>query len=162
LSLGNTGSEADFLASFKGDKGETGEQGPKGDTGPIGPQGERGTGINLKVNADDCSEIGDSYIVKDINDPNGEIGHVVILTQLFPEKLFEDGGYIKGERGEQGPAGQDGKDGLTISIKVGETTYEHENGVISLPEDLLRVEEVAKEAVKKTLTEVVLDAGEIS
>jgi hypothetical protein len=40
----------------------------------------------------------------------------------------------KGETGEQGPRGADGKDGLTTSVKIGETTYDHENGIIALPE----------------------------
>lgn len=38
-------SEEEFLASLKGEKGDTGEQGPqgaKGDTGEQGPQGEKG------------------------------------------------------------------------------------------------------------------------
>lgn len=45
---GGQGTEADFLASLKGlkgDKGDTGPQGiqgPKGDTGPVGPQGPKG------------------------------------------------------------------------------------------------------------------------
>ncbi len=42
----------------------------------------------------------------------------------------------KGERGEQGlqgPQGESGKDGLTTAVKVGTTTYTHENGVINLP-----------------------------
>lgn len=57
LDAGNTGTEADFLASLKGEKGEkgatgatgaTGAKGDKGDTGaagatgPQGPQGEKG------------------------------------------------------------------------------------------------------------------------
>lgn len=57
LSLGNEGSETDFIASLKGPKGDPGEQGPvgpqgpkgepgpqglKGDTGPQGPKGEKG------------------------------------------------------------------------------------------------------------------------
>src|SRR5690606_34698675 len=54
LAEGNTGTEADFLRSLKGEKGEQGAQGlqgpqgpkgdrgAKGDTGPQGPQGERG------------------------------------------------------------------------------------------------------------------------
>ena len=39
LDQGNTGTEADFIASLKG---ATGPQGPKGDTGETGPQGETG------------------------------------------------------------------------------------------------------------------------
>lgn len=45
LENGNVGTEEEYLASLKGDKGDTGEQGPKGDkgeTGATGPQGEKG------------------------------------------------------------------------------------------------------------------------
>lgn len=39
---GNTGTEADFLASLKGAKGDTGLQGAKGDTGATGAVGPKG------------------------------------------------------------------------------------------------------------------------
>lgn len=45
VQLGYTGSEADWIASLKGakgDKGDTGAQGPKGETGATGPQGPQG------------------------------------------------------------------------------------------------------------------------
>ncbi|ATL89412.1 collagen-like triple helix repeat-containing protein [Faecalibacterium prausnitzii] len=45
VQLGYTGSEAAWIASLKGakgDKGDTGAQGPKGATGPQGPQGPTG------------------------------------------------------------------------------------------------------------------------
>ena len=45
VQLGFTGSEADWIASLKGPKGETGAtgpQGPKGETGATGPQGPQG------------------------------------------------------------------------------------------------------------------------
>lgn len=45
VQLGYTGSEADWIASLKGakgDKGNTGAQGPRGATGPQGPQGPTG------------------------------------------------------------------------------------------------------------------------
>lgn len=45
VQLGFTGSEADWIASLKGakgDKGDTGAQGPKGATGATGPQGPQG------------------------------------------------------------------------------------------------------------------------
>lgn len=45
VQLGFTGSEADWIASLKGakgDKGNTGAQGPKGETGATGPQGPQG------------------------------------------------------------------------------------------------------------------------
>lgn len=39
---GFEGTEAEWLASLKGAKGDTGAQGPQGETGPVGPQGEKG------------------------------------------------------------------------------------------------------------------------
>lgn len=45
LDAGNTGTEADFLASLKGekgDKGETGATGAKGEKGDTGAKGEKG------------------------------------------------------------------------------------------------------------------------
>ena len=45
VQLGYTGSEAAWIASLKGakgDKGDTGAQGPKGETGATGPQGPQG------------------------------------------------------------------------------------------------------------------------
>ena len=45
VQLGFTGSEADWIASLKGakgDKGDTGAQGPRGATGATGPQGPQG------------------------------------------------------------------------------------------------------------------------
>lgn len=42
LDAGNTGTEADFLASLKGEKGDKGDIGATGATGPQGPQGEKG------------------------------------------------------------------------------------------------------------------------
>lgn len=42
LSLGHAGTEADFIASLKGQPGEPGLKGDKGDTGATGAQGEQG------------------------------------------------------------------------------------------------------------------------
>ena len=39
-----------------------------------------------------------------------------------------------GQDGEDGKDGVDGKDGLTTAIQIGETTYEHTNGTIILPQ----------------------------
>ena len=42
-----------------------------------------------------------------------------------------------GEKGADGAPGKDGKDGLTTAIKIGENTYTHAAGIITLPESLL-------------------------
>ena len=46
LAAGNTGTEAQFLASLKGADGTTGPQGPKGEAGPQGANGQDGVGID--------------------------------------------------------------------------------------------------------------------
>lgn len=51
---GFEGTETDWLASLKGDTGDTGPQGEKGDTGDTGPQGEKGdTGDYYSPKVDD-------------------------------------------------------------------------------------------------------------
>ena len=42
LENGNEGTEEEFLASLKGDKGDTGDRGPQGNPGAEGPQGPAG------------------------------------------------------------------------------------------------------------------------
>ena len=42
VDAGFSGTEAEWLASLKGEKGEPGIQGPKGEIGPVGPQGVKG------------------------------------------------------------------------------------------------------------------------
>lgn len=49
-----------------------------------------------------------------------------------------------GEKGDHGKDGLDGKDGLTTAIKVGEITYTHENGIITLPQ---YIEEIPDEYI---------------
>jgi hypothetical protein len=44
--------------------------------------------------------------------------------------------FINSLKGESGKEGANGQDGLTTAIKVGETVYEHVDGIINLPEFL--------------------------
>ena len=91
-----------------GEKGETGAtgpqgpQGPQGNTGPQGPKGEDGTGVNVKVDAASCSNIGDAYINSD--------GNLMILTTL--PNTFTNGGQIKGPKGDKGEQGEQGIQGV--------------------------------------------------
>ena len=78
LSLGNTGTEQDYLNSLKGEKGDKGDQGIQGIQGPQGIQGEKG----------EKGEQGP----QGIQGPKGDKG---------------DKGD-KGEKGDQGEKGQDG------------------------------------------------------
>ena len=92
----------------KGDKGDQGEQGIQGEKGDKGDQGEKG-------------DKGDPFTYDDFT----------------PEQLASLKGE-KGDKGDKGDAGQDGKDGadgqdgLTTSIKIGDNTYTHQEGVIDL------------------------------
>ena len=96
--------DAGTLKGPKGDKGEQGIQGLKGDKGDTGEQG-----------------------------PQGEQG-----IQGLPGEKGEKG--EKGDTGEQGPAGEKGEqgipgnDGLTTAVQVNGSTYQHQNGTITLPD----------------------------
>lgn len=55
VDAGNTGAEADFIASLKGAKGDKGDAGAQGEKGDIGPTGEAGvslTSAELETDAD--------------------------------------------------------------------------------------------------------------
>ena len=68
------------------------------------PKGDPGTGINIKANADACTEAGDAYIDDD--------GHIQILESIIDNnKVFNDGGQIKGPQGAQGINGEQGLSG---------------------------------------------------
>ena len=52
--------------------------------------------------------------------------------QTFQAKL--DAGMLKGDKGDIGEQGPAGADGLTTAISVNGNTYNHVNGVITLPD----------------------------
>lgn len=95
---------AEQLAALKGEKGD------KGDTGDVGPQGPQG--IQGPAGADGAK--GD----KGDKGDTGETG---------PQGP-------KGDQGDIGPAGPKGANGLTTSISVNGSTYNHINGTITLPD----------------------------
>jgi hypothetical protein len=96
------------LASLKGEKGDTGEKGDKGDKGEDGQNGL--SAYDIWKNA------GNSGSEEDfLNSLKGEKGE-------------------KGEKGDDGQDGKDGRDGLTTSIKIGDSIYTHQEGVIDLTE----------------------------
>lgn len=99
LAAGNTGTEAQFLASLKGADGTTGPQGPKGEAGPQGADGQDGVGIDRieKVGTVDLVTTykiiftdGTSfeYEVKDGKEGSGDSS--VTLTQAEYEALTEE------------------------------------------------------------------------
>ena len=99
LAAGNTGTEAQFLASLKGADGTTGPQGPKGEAGPQGADGQDGVGIDRieKVGTVDLVTTykiiftdGTSfeYEVRDGKEGSGDSS--VTLTQAEYEALTEE------------------------------------------------------------------------
>lgn len=85
---GFIGTETEWLASLKGEQGETGPQGIKGDTGPQGVQGENGT-----------------------DGENGLSAYEIALNNGFSGTEAEWLASLKGERGEDGIKGSTGEKG---------------------------------------------------
>ena len=113
------------LKGEKGDKGDTGDvgpQGPAGEKGDIGPQGIQG----------EVGPAGEKGAKGDKGD-TGETGPKGDPGEVGPQGPKGDPGDI-GPQGEIGPAGPKGADGLTTSISVNGSTYNHINGTITLPD----------------------------
>ena len=123
-------------AGPKGDKGDPGErgiqgeQGPKGDKGDTGEQGPQGI-QGQKGDQGDAGEPGPQGPKGDTGDvgpqgPAGEQG-----PQGIQGPQGEQG--PKGDTGDIGPQGPAGADGLTTAISLNGTTYNHVDGLITLP-----------------------------
>lgn len=112
-------------AGEKGDKGDTGEQGPQGIQGPAGADGAKGD----KGDKGNTGETGPQG-------PQGEPGPKGDPGEIGPQGPKGDPGDIgpQGPQGDIGPAGPKGADGLTTSISVNGSTYNHINGTITLPD----------------------------
>ena len=102
----------------KGDKGDTGEQGPQGIQGPKGDKGDTGE-PGLQGPKGDTGDVGPQG-------PAGEQG-----PQGIQGPQGEQG--PKGDTGDIGPQGPAGADGLTTAISLNGTTYNHVDGLITLP-----------------------------
>lgn len=135
----------------QGEKGETGEQGPqgiqgeRGEQGPKGDQGESGYTPVKGVDYFDGENGADGVDGKD-----GENGQSAYELWLALGNVGTEADFIaslKGQDGEKGDQGEPGKNGLTTAIKVGETTYTHENGIITLPQ---YIEEIPTEYITET------------
>ena len=87
---------------IQGPQGPQGPQGIQGEQGPQGPQGVAGGSVNVKPDANSCTEIGDGYI-------NNE-GHLLVLTTISP-RTFTDVGLIRGPKGDTGAVGPTGPQG---------------------------------------------------
>ncbi len=123
LSLGNSGTETDFMTSLKGERGQRGSKGEKGDKGETGLTGEKGEngrdgadGLDGKSAYEIWLSLGNSGTETDfITSLKGERGEQG-LQGLRGEK-GEIG--LNGEKGEQGENGRDGVDG-----RDGKSSYE--------------------------------------
>lgn len=108
---GFKGTEAEWLISLKGEKGETGPKGDKGDTGEKGATGERGPqGLQGE---------------RGLQGVQGEKGEQGIQGPVGPKGEQGEQGIqgIQGPQGEPGPQGPKGDTGSGLNIK-GELDFE--------------------------------------
>lgn len=111
LSLGNSGTETDFISSLKGERGQRGskgEKGEKGDTGEQGLQGIQGENGRDGVDGQDGKSAYETWL--SLGNSGTEIDFIASL---------------KGEQGLQGLRGEkgaDGTDGFSPEIEVSENT----------------------------------------
>lgn len=104
---GFEGTEAEWLISLKGEKGETGPKGDKGDTGEKGATGERGPqGLQGE---------------RGLQGVQGEKGEQGIQGPVGPKGEQGEQGIqgIQGPQGEPGPQGPKGDTGSGLNIKGG-------------------------------------------
>lgn len=102
---GFEGTEAEWLISLKGEKGETGPKGDKGDTGEKGATGERGPqGLQGE---------------RGLQGVQGEQGEPGIQGPVGPKGEQGEQGIqgIQGPQGEPGPQGPKGDTGSGLNIK---------------------------------------------
>lgn len=111
LSLGNFGTESDFIASLKGERGQRGYKGEKGDTGEQGLRGIQGENGRDGVDGQDGKSAYETWL---------SLGNSGTESDFIAS--------LKGERGEQGlqglrgEKGADGIDGFSPEIEVSENT----------------------------------------
>jgi integrin beta 8 len=120
LSLGNTGSEADFIASLTGPQGATGPQGIQGSPGVAGTNGANGVDGQNGASAYETwlslvNTGSEADFVASLSGPQGPAGN--------------DGATgpqgIQGTQGIQGPAGVDGANGTNgVDGQDGASAYE--------------------------------------
>lgn len=102
---GFEGTEAEWLISLKGEKGETGPKGDKGDTGEKGATGERGPqGLQGE---------------RGLQGVQGEKGEQGVQGPVGPKGEQGEQGIqgIQGPQGEPGPQGPKGDTGSGLNIK---------------------------------------------
>ena len=129
LALGNTGTEAEFIASLEGPQGKIGPIGPqgaRGQQGEVGPQGdsfvikESFSSVEAMNAAVDSFKEGNYVIISNTEETNGDVyikrdGAFVYVAKLIGPK--GDAGDIgptgpQGEQGIQGETGPQGPQGI--------------------------------------------------
>ena len=120
----------------QGPQGEPGVQGPQGEVGPAGPQGEPGPAGKDGVDGapgprGDKGDPGEKGIQGE-QGPKGDKGDT---GEQGPQGIQGPQGEQgpKGDTGDIGPQGPAGADGLTTAISLNGTTYNHVDGLITLP-----------------------------
>lgn len=142
---GYSGTEAQWLASLKGETGATGPQGPKGDkgeTGATGPQGETGaTGpqgpkgdTGDKGDKGDTGDPGITGATVSVDSSSGTPSAQASITNKILALAFSG---LKGETGPQGATGASGAagaDGVGISsvVQTTESTVSGGTNVITV------------------------------
>ena len=106
VAAGYVGSESEWLASLKGEKGD---QGPKGDPGEQGLQGPKG-GHGEQGIQGPKGDPGEQGIQGPKGDP-GESAYQVAVNNGFVGTEDEWLASLKGEKGDQGPKGDPGEQG---------------------------------------------------
>ena len=114
LSLGNSGTETDFITSLKGEKGDRGSQGKKGDTGEQGIQGIQGE------NGNDGKSAYEIWL--SIGNSGKETDFIASLKGDKGEQGLQGIQGVQGEIGLTGEKGSDGKNG--VDGQDGKSAYE--------------------------------------
>lgn len=129
LSLGNSGTETDFIASLKGERGQRGskgEKGEKGDTGEQGLQGIQGENGRDGVDGQDGKSTYETWL--SLGNSGTESDFIASLKGERGEQGLQGLRGEKGDTGErglqgiQGEKGADGIDGFSPEIVVFEDT----------------------------------------
>jgi len=129
LSLGNSGTETDFIASLKGDRGEQGLQGIQGEIGLTGEKGEQGEKGRDGVDGQDGKSAYETWLL--LGNSGTETDFIASLKGDKGDTGERGLQGIKGEKGDtgeqgiqgiQGEKGADGIDGFSPIIEICEDT----------------------------------------
>ena len=122
---GQTFQEKLEAGMLKGDKGDQGLQGIQGEKGEKGDKGDKGDAFTYEdFTPEQLASLKGEQGIQGVKGDKGDTG------EQGPKGDKGD----PGEQGPQGLPGEKGQDGLTTAISVNGSSYEHENGIITLPD----------------------------